>query len=86
MTIIEDMQSAIKTGKAVIGYKESVRFIKLNIPKLIVVARNMPEKYRKEIEHNAKVSSAKLETFNGSSKELGVICGKPFPVTTVVIK
>jgi len=86
MTLVEDVQSAIKTGKAVIGYKESIRFIKLNIPKVIVVARNMPEKYRKEIEHNARTSGTKLEIFDGSSKDLGVICGKPFPVTTVVIK
>lgn len=86
MTLVEDVQYAIKSGKAVIGYKESIRFIKLNIPKVIVVARNMPEKYRKEIEHNARASGTKLEIFDGSSKELGVICGKPFPVTTVVIK
>jgi large subunit ribosomal protein L30e len=86
MTLIEDIQAAIKSGKAVIGYKQSIRFIKLNVPKVIVVAGNMPEKYRKEIEHSTKVSNAKLEVFSGSSKELGIMCGKPFPVTTVVIK
>ena len=86
MTLVEEIQAAIKSGKAVIGYKESVKFIKLNTPKLIVIAKNMQEKERKEMEHNANISGAKLEVFDDSSKELGIICGKPFPVSTVVIK
>jgi len=61
-------------------------FIKTNSPKLVVVAKNIPEDMKKEIEHNVKVSGSKLEIFNGSSKELGLACGKPFPVTTLVIK
>jgi len=86
MSLTEELQAAIKSGKAVIGYKESIKFIKLNTPKIIVVARNMPEKYRKDIDISAKASKVKLEVFDGGSKELGIICGKPFPVTTVVIK
>ena len=86
MTLVEEIQAAVKSGKAVIGYKESLRFIKLNAPKLIVVARNMTESDRKELERNASVGGTRLEVFEGSSKELGIICGKPFPVTTVVIK
>jgi len=86
MSLTEELQAAIKTGRAVIGYKESIKFIKLNTPKIIVVARNMPEKYRKEIDSSVKVSKVRLEVFEGGSKELGIICGKPFPVTTVAIK
>jgi len=41
---------------------------------------------RKEIEQNAKVGSMKLEVFNGTSRELGTFCGKPFPVSALVIK
>ena len=86
MTLTEEIQTAIKSGKAVIGYKESIKFIKLNTPKLIVITKNMAENDRKEVEHNAGISGVRLEMFDGSSKELGIICGKPFPVTTVVIK
>ncbi|MHA1743115.1 MAG: 50S ribosomal protein L30e [Candidatus Heimdallarchaeota archaeon] len=86
MNLVETIQTALKTGKVIIGYRESIKFIKTNTPKLIVVAENSPAGMRKEIEHNAKVAGVKVEVFNGSSKELGVICGKPFPVTTLVIK
>lgn len=86
MSLEDTIQAAVKTGKAVIGYRRSIKFIKINTPKLIVVAKNTPEKLRKEIEHNAKISGIKIDAFQGSSKELGIFCGKPFPVTTLVIK
>jgi ribosomal protein L30E len=46
----------------------------------------VPEKIRKEIEHNAKIAGIKVEIFDKSSKELGVLCGKPYPVSVLVIK
>jgi large subunit ribosomal protein L30e len=86
MTLSETIQAALKAGNVVLGHKESIKFIKLNTPKLIVLARNIPENMRKDIEHNARVGNMKIEVFDGNSKELGVVCGKPFPVTTLVIK
>jgi len=86
VSLTETIQAALKSGKTIIGYKESIKFIKVSNPKLIVIAKNAPEKTRKEIEYNAKIGKAKVEIFDGNSKELGVICGKPFPVTTIVIK
>jgi len=86
VSLTETIQAALKSGKVVIGYMESIKFIKVNTPRLIVIAKNAPEKSRKEIEYNAKIGNSKVEIFDGNSKELGVICGKPFPVTTLVIK
>ncbi|MBI2543027.1 MAG: 50S ribosomal protein L30e [Candidatus Aenigmarchaeota archaeon] len=86
MTVVEEIQSSIKSNKTIIGYNESITFIKTGKPKLVVVANNLPVSSRKEIEHNAKVGKIKLEVFDGTSRELGVICGKPYPVSAIVIK
>lgn len=86
MTLTEILQTALKADKTIIGYRRSIKFIKSNTPKLVVIAKNSPDGLRKEVEHNAKVSGVKVEVFEGSSKELGIFCGKPFPVTTLVIK
>jgi large subunit ribosomal protein L30e len=86
MTLTETIQAALKANKVILGYKKSIKFIKSNTPKLIVIAKNSPEEIRKEIEHNAKIAGIKVDVFEGSSKELGIVCGKPFPVTTLVIK
>ena len=86
MSVQEEVQTALKNGKAILGYRRSIKFIKLNTPKLIVLSNNMPEKMKKEVEHNAKIGGVGVEIFNGTSKELGIICSKPFPVSTLVIK
>ncbi len=86
MTLNDEIQSGIKSNKVVIGYNEAVNYLKTNTPKMIIVANNLPISVRKEIEHNAKVSRTKFEIFAGTSRELGVICGKPFPVTTIILK
>jgi large subunit ribosomal protein L30e len=84
--IEDEIQDALKGQKAILGYRQSIKFIKLDEPKLVVIAKNIPESMKKEIEHNAKVSNVRMEVFEGSSKDLGVICGKPYPVSIVVIK
>ena len=86
MSLIESIQNAIKTNQVAMGYKESIRLVKSQTPKMIVVAKNLPENRQKEIEHNAKLGNVKLEIFEGSSKELGIVCGKPFPVSVIAIK
>ena len=86
MAVTEEIQSAVKSGKAIIGFKESIKFIKNDAPRLVVMAKNIPEEMRKELEHNAKIGGIKLEIFNGSSKDLGIIVGKPFPVSTISVK
>lgn len=85
MNLTEEIQKAVKEKKAIIGYRESVKFIKLNKPELIVIAENSPDEMKREIEYLAKVAGIKIEKVE-NSKNLGIICGKPFPVTTLVIK
>ena len=86
MSLIDEIQSALKQGNVIIGYKKSLEFIKNDSPKLIVMSQNIPDKERREVEHNAKLSAKKIEIYEGSSKELGVICGRPFPIMLLVIK
>jgi len=86
MSLEETIQSANKTGNVIIGYRESKKYIKLNSAKLIVMANNIPEKMRREVEHNAKIAGVKVEVFTGDSKQLGVFCGKPYPIAVLVVK
>jgi len=86
MPLIDEIQRAIKSDKTIFGYRESIKFIKTDTPKLIIIVKNMPDNMRNEIEQNAKVSEVKVEVFDGTSKELGLVCGKPFPITTITIK
>lgn len=86
MALADEIRSAINSSKAIIGYRESIKFIKSNTPKSIVIANNIPDSVRKEIEEVARPSSVKVEVFDGDSVNLGVLCGKPFPISVIVIK
>ena len=86
MNIEEEILNANKSGNLILGYRESIKFIKLNKAKFVVVAKNAKEKIVKEVEHNAKIAGIKFEILNKSSKELGILCGKPYPVSVLVIK
>jgi large subunit ribosomal protein L30e len=82
----EEVKNAIKSKNIIIGYKEAIKFIKNEKPKMIIIANNMPEEMKKEIETHAKIFRLDMRVFDGDSKKLGVICGKPYPVTTIVVK
>ncbi len=80
------IKKAIKEKKATLGYRKSLKLIKLGKVKEIIMSKNIPESWKKEIEYNAKLNKIKINVFDGTSKELGVVCGKPFPVTVITIK
>lgn len=82
----DEIQSAVKSNKAILGYREAVKTIKSGEAKIVIVANNIPDRMDAEIKHNAKIAEAKLEVFDGGSKDLGTACGKPFPVAVMVIK
>jgi large subunit ribosomal protein L30e len=84
--LTEEIQSALKTSNAILGYRRSIKFIKLDKPKLVVMSSNVPEQIRNEIEHIAKLSGLKVEVYDGNSTDLGTVCGKPFPVSVLTIK
>jgi large subunit ribosomal protein L30e len=81
----EEIKNAMKAKKIIMGYRRSLKFIKSNKPKMVIIANNIPEKMRKEIENHTKVFNFEMKIFEGDSKKLGMICGKPYPVTTIVI-
>jgi large subunit ribosomal protein L30e len=82
----EAVQDAVKAGTAVLGYNESLALVRNGSPKMAVVANNAPDARMRELEHDAKVSDVRLEVFDGDSRELGLICGKPFPVLVLAIR
>ena len=80
-----EIKKALAENKITIGAREVMRKLKMEKPKLVVIAQNCPENIRKDVEYYAKLAGVKVEVFNGTGKELGVFCGKPFPIAVVAI-
>lgn len=84
--MIDELRNAIKEKNVIIGTKQAIKNLKLKNVKSIVVASNCPENVRKDIEYYSKLTGIKMENFDGTAKQLGILCGKPFSIAVMAIK
>ena len=85
MDINRAIRMAVDTGDVKFGARGSVENASTGKTKMIVVSSNCPKKTRGEIARNSKLSGVNVLVFNGTSIELGSLCGKPFPVSALSI-
>ena len=83
--IANDIRLAVDSGKAALGINSVIDSIKNDTAKLLVVASKNRGDNVQDIAHMAKISNIKVVMFEGTSMELGAVCGKPFSVSAVSI-
>lgn len=86
MDFNKSMGIAIKTGKVLFGTKNAIKNAKTGKVKLIILANNCSSNLREEIEYYCKLSKISTFTYDGTSKDLGIACGKIFIVSVVTIR
>ncbi|MDK6028540.1 50S ribosomal protein L30e [Ignisphaera sp. 4213-co] len=74
-----------RTGKIVIGFNETLRYVKTGRVRFIVIASNIPESMKSDIEYYAKLSNVGIIEYPGSNRDLGTLLGKPFSISTLGI-
>jgi len=77
---------AVKTGKVLFGAKSALKNAKTGKARLIIVASNCPPETRQDLEYYCKLSGIPLIVYDGTSLELGAVCGKPFTVSAMTIR
>ena len=83
---VKAMEVALNTGKVVVGFKSVLKkLMSKDLPKLVIAAKNTPEQNLERIRYYCKLSKVPFYLFDGSSKELGDICGKPFVISAIAI-
>ena len=83
--IANDIRLAVDSGKAALGINSVIDSIKNDTAKLLVVASKNRGDNVQDIAHMAKISNIRVVMFDGTSMELGALCGKPFSVSAVSI-
>jgi large subunit ribosomal protein L30e len=78
--------TTVKTGKVLFGIKNTVKTAKTGKAKVIIVASNCPKKARENIEYYRKLSKIPIIVYKGKGVDLGMACGKPFAVSSVIVK
>jgi len=85
MDVEKELRRAVDTGKVCFGFRQS----ELNVLKgkglLVVLSGNTPMEQGEKMEHIAGVSQIPVLKIGKNSLQLGSICGKPFPVSAMVV-
>lgn len=85
MDVDRGIRVAVDTGDVTLGSEKSIQYLKLGKGKLVVVAANSPKDIIEDVKYYAGLSEIPFYTYEGTSVDLGSICGKPFTVATLLI-
>jgi large subunit ribosomal protein L30e len=75
----------VESGKVGMGARTGIAASLLGKAKLFVIASNTPAETRSQVEKYSSASGIPVIVFDGSSVELGSVCGKPFPVSVLSV-
>ncbi len=76
---------AVESGKVEFGARSGLAQGQAGKVKLYVTASNTPSETKDRLGKAAKDADVPVIEFEGSSMELGSVCGKPFPVSVLSI-
>ena len=86
MDLDRGIRVAVDTGSVILGSDKTTQALKLGKGELIIVAANCPKDIKEDIDIYSKLSNIPVFTFEGSSVELGSVCGKPFTVASLIVQ
>ncbi|BDZ67604.1 50S ribosomal protein L30e [Methanobacterium ferruginis] len=85
MDVERGIRVAVDTGNVTLGSSKTIQALKLGKGKLVIMAENCPQEVSEDVMQYSKLSEIPVYTFQGTSVDLGSICGKPFTVATMVV-
>ena len=83
-----ELRRALKEGSVKIGARETKKALRSGAAKVVVFAKNCPSWLREEILRAASEGNASEVLFyehTAGHRELGLVCGKPFAVSTLCV-
>lgn len=75
----------MKSGKAILGYKSTLKALKKGEVKAIFISSNSPSVVKAEINYYAHIAGVNVHPYNGSNIDLGAACGKYYRVSLLSI-
>ena len=84
-SIDQELRLALSTGKVQVGSKTAMREMRRGRAKLAIVSANCPREAKETIKNYGSLSNIPVMDHPKDSVDLGTLCGKPFPVSAIVI-
>ncbi|ELV09411.1 60S ribosomal protein L30 [Tupaia chinensis] len=83
-SINSQLQFVLKSGKYVLGYKQTLKMVRLGKAKLVILINNCPALRKSEIEYYAMLAKTGVPHYSGNI-ELGTAGGKYYRTCTLPI-
>ncbi|MGD0728805.1 MAG: 50S ribosomal protein L30e [Candidatus Micrarchaeaceae archaeon] len=83
--LANNIRLAVDSGTAALGVNKASQSILSSKAKLVIVASKNKGDRLSDILHLAKLSNIRVEIFEGTPIDLGVVCGKPYSVSVLSI-
>lgn len=77
------VKEGLSSGKLVIGLNSVLRGLRSGELVRVLVSRNAPVSVVEDLRFYSGLCGVEFSVFSGDSKELGVVCRKPFLVSVV---
>jgi len=81
----QELRLAVSTGRVHLGSKMAAREMRRGRAKMAIISSNCPEETRESITNLGRLAEISVLEHPKDSLDLGVLCGKPFPVSAIVI-
>ncbi|AKB12761.1 LSU ribosomal protein L30E [Methanosarcina thermophila] len=81
INVDKSLIKAVKTGKVIIGANRTIEAAAEGKAKMVVLASNCPE----DIKQKVQATNVPVLEYEGTSVELGPVCGKPFTIAAMAI-
>ena len=85
MEALEELRKHVQSGKFITGTNEVMKQLRQDKLSMIFLAANCPETVKAEARKHCEAGSCELSELAVPNDELGVLCKKPFPVSTAGI-
>eukprot|EP00429_Kryptoperidinium_foliaceum_P006103 CAMPEP_0176017856 /NCGR_PEP_ID=MMETSP0120_2-20121206/8577_1 /TAXON_ID=160619 /ORGANISM="Kryptoperidinium foliaceum, Strain CCMP 1326" /LENGTH=110 /DNA_ID=CAMNT_0017350887 /DNA_START=75 /DNA_END=407 /DNA_ORIENTATION=+ len=75
----------MKSGKAILGYKHSMKSLRKGKAKMLLIASNCPHLRKSEVEYMAMLAKCQVHHYGGDNTALGTACGKLYNCSVMAI-
>lgn len=80
-----EIKNVVRTGKYILGSKRSLRAMLTGKARAVIIAEKVLPTVEADVLHYAKLGGLPVVRYPGTSYELGLLCGKQFPVSVIAI-
>ncbi len=85
MDVERGIRVAVDTGNVTLGSSKTIQALKLGKGKLVIITENCPKEVAEDVTQYSQLSKIPVYTFQGTSVDLGSVCGKPFTVAAMMV-